>query len=199
MDEDTAALAAAIGGRVRHERQSRRWTLDQLADVAGVSRRMVVNVEQGAANPSVGTLSGSATRSGSGCPPWSSGLLPVRCGSPATARALSCGAASRVGAGCWWPALSHPSVVDGLDPGPRGPARQRSPRAGHQGTIQVREGTVTVEALRRAVHPRGGRRGRVPRRRSARLRQPGHQAGEVLPGRFEPGVGHGSTQEHGDA
>src|SRR5438105_15885191 len=56
MDEDTAALAAAIGGRVRQERQARRWTLDQLADAAGVSRRMVVNVEQGAANPSVGTL-----------------------------------------------------------------------------------------------------------------------------------------------
>ena len=37
-------------------RQSRRWTLDQLAGAAGVSRRMVVNVEQGAANPSVGTL-----------------------------------------------------------------------------------------------------------------------------------------------
>src|SRR5690242_9506909 len=56
MDEDTAALAAAIGGRVRHERQSRRWTLDHLAEAAGVSRRMLVNVEQGVANPSVGTL-----------------------------------------------------------------------------------------------------------------------------------------------
>src|SRR3990172_4073933 len=56
MDESTAALASAIGGRVRQERQSRRWTLDQLAESAGVSRRMVVNVEQGAANPSVGTL-----------------------------------------------------------------------------------------------------------------------------------------------
>ena len=47
---------SAIGARVRQERQSRRWTLDQLAEAAGVSRRMVVNVEQGAANPSVGTL-----------------------------------------------------------------------------------------------------------------------------------------------
>ena len=56
MDEGTAALALAIGARVRQERQSRRWTLDQLAEAAGVSRRMVVNVEQGAANPSVGTL-----------------------------------------------------------------------------------------------------------------------------------------------
>ena len=56
MDQDTAALARTIGDRVRQERQDRRWTLDQLADTAGVSRRMVVNVEQGSANPSVGTL-----------------------------------------------------------------------------------------------------------------------------------------------
>src|SRR6059036_3557026 len=56
MDESTEALAATIGARVRKERQSRCWTLDQLAQAAGVSRRMVVNVEQGAANPSVGTL-----------------------------------------------------------------------------------------------------------------------------------------------
>jgi transcriptional regulator with XRE-family HTH domain len=56
MDDSTASLAQAIGARVREERQSRRWTLDQLADAAGVSRRMVVNVEQGASNPSVGTL-----------------------------------------------------------------------------------------------------------------------------------------------
>src|SRR5881628_182 len=56
MDENTSALALAIGGRVRQERQARRWTLDQLAEAAGVSRRMLVSVEQGAVNPSVGTL-----------------------------------------------------------------------------------------------------------------------------------------------
>src|SRR6478735_6441321 len=42
MDQGTADLATAIGARVRQVRQSRRWTLDQLAEVAGVSRRMVV-------------------------------------------------------------------------------------------------------------------------------------------------------------
>ena len=47
MDDSTSALAVAIGDRVRRERQSRRWTLDQLAEAAAVSRRMVVNVEQG--------------------------------------------------------------------------------------------------------------------------------------------------------
>ncbi len=56
MDEGAAALAALIGGRVRAQRQSRSWTLDQLAAAAGVSRRMVVSVEQGEVNPSVGTL-----------------------------------------------------------------------------------------------------------------------------------------------
>jgi transcriptional regulator with XRE-family HTH domain len=56
MNDEAAALAITIGGRVRHERQDRRWTLDQLAEAAGVSRRMVVNVEQGSANPSVGIL-----------------------------------------------------------------------------------------------------------------------------------------------
>ena len=56
MDQSAAALAFAIGARVKQERQARRWTLDRLAEAAGVSRRMVVNVEQGAVNPSVGTL-----------------------------------------------------------------------------------------------------------------------------------------------
>lgn len=56
MGENTQRLANSIGARVRQERLSLQWTLDQLADHAGISRRMLVNVEQGAANPSVGTL-----------------------------------------------------------------------------------------------------------------------------------------------
>ncbi|MDQ0708021.1 quercetin dioxygenase-like cupin family protein/DNA-binding phage protein [Arthrobacter woluwensis] len=56
MDEAAESLAQAIGARVRQERKALAWTLDQLADAAGVSRRMVVNVEQGSVNPSVGTL-----------------------------------------------------------------------------------------------------------------------------------------------
>ncbi|MBH0053371.1 cupin domain-containing protein [Salinibacterium sp. SWN139] len=56
MDEPTELLARTIGTRVKNERHARTLTLDQLAEKAGVSRRMLVNVEQGAANPSVGTL-----------------------------------------------------------------------------------------------------------------------------------------------
>jgi quercetin dioxygenase-like cupin family protein/DNA-binding XRE family transcriptional regulator len=56
MDDRTAVLAGLIGARVRRERMSRSRTLDELADAAGVSRRALVNVEQGAVNPSVGVL-----------------------------------------------------------------------------------------------------------------------------------------------
>ncbi|PPF41917.1 XRE family transcriptional regulator [Pseudoclavibacter sp. AY1F1] len=56
MDESTANLASAIGVRVRQERQTAGWTLEQLAESAGVSRRTLVSIEQGSANPSIGTL-----------------------------------------------------------------------------------------------------------------------------------------------
>ncbi|WP_285726127.1 helix-turn-helix domain-containing protein [Psychromicrobium xiongbiense] len=56
MDEEAESLARVIGERVRQERKAREWTLDHLSDAAGVSRRMVVNVEQGSVNPSIGTL-----------------------------------------------------------------------------------------------------------------------------------------------
>src|SRR5690348_17584081 len=50
------SVARAIGGRVRQGRNSRGWTLDQLAGRSGVSRRMLVSIEQGSANPSIATL-----------------------------------------------------------------------------------------------------------------------------------------------
>ncbi len=55
MDE-AAALGTLIGERVRGERKRRAWTLDQLAARSGVSRRMLVTIEQGATNPSIATL-----------------------------------------------------------------------------------------------------------------------------------------------
>ena len=51
----TVDVAGAIGGRVRDSRTARGWTLDELAERSGVSRSMVVNVEQGA-NASIATL-----------------------------------------------------------------------------------------------------------------------------------------------
>ena len=88
-----APLARLIGERVRNERQARRWTLDQLAEASDVSRRMLINIEHGDSNPSIGILlklsdalgvglaalveqpgptAVKATRSGSGPVLWSS-------------------------------------------------------------------------------------------------------------------------------
>jgi transcriptional regulator with XRE-family HTH domain len=53
---EVKTLAGAIGGRVRQGRTGRGWTLDQMAERSGVSRRMLISIEQGSANPSIATL-----------------------------------------------------------------------------------------------------------------------------------------------
>src|SRR5215210_596696 len=50
------AVNELIGERVREHRTARGWTLDELADRSGVSRRMVINIEHGEGNPSIATL-----------------------------------------------------------------------------------------------------------------------------------------------
>ena len=55
-DAEPARVARAIGLRVRASRTDLGWTLDQLAQKSGVSRRMLINVEQGSTNPSIATL-----------------------------------------------------------------------------------------------------------------------------------------------
>lgn len=64
----TLELARTIGRRVRAGRARRGWTLDQLAGRSGVSRRMLVNIEQGSTNPSIATLLRVADALGIGLP-----------------------------------------------------------------------------------------------------------------------------------
>jgi transcriptional regulator with XRE-family HTH domain len=45
-----------IGERVRQHRTARGWTLDELTDRSGVSRRMLISIEHGEGNPSIATL-----------------------------------------------------------------------------------------------------------------------------------------------
>lgn len=49
-------IAAQIAARVRAERARRGWTLDELAARSGVSRRLIVRIEQADANPSLASL-----------------------------------------------------------------------------------------------------------------------------------------------
>jgi transcriptional regulator with XRE-family HTH domain len=147
VDEDTSALASAIGARVKLERQARGWTLDRLAEVAGVSRRMVVNVEQGAANPSVGTLLRISDALGVGLPslvepPRRKPVAVTRRGEGA---ALWSGAHG--GRGVLVAGTQPPDVVElwdwTLGPGDRHASEAHA--AGTKELMQVQQGAVVVE------------------------------------------------------
>jgi transcriptional regulator with XRE-family HTH domain len=154
MDERTAALAGAIGERVRKERRSRRWTLDQLAEAAGVSRRLVVNVEQGAANPSVGTLLRLSAALGVALPalvepPHPTPVRVTRAGQgPVLWRGEAGGAGVLVAA-----ATDAPDVAELWDwtlaPGDRHVSEPHSP--GTRELLHVQQGTVTVEVADQTV------------------------------------------------
>jgi transcriptional regulator with XRE-family HTH domain len=56
MSVSPNAVTAGIANRVRAARGQRRWTLDELAARSTVSRRLLVQIEHGDANPSLATL-----------------------------------------------------------------------------------------------------------------------------------------------
>ena len=149
MDRDTAILALSIGARVKQERQSRGWTLDQLAEVAGMSRRMVVNVEQGAANPSVGTLLRISDALGIGLPSLVQRPQPKPVKVTRAGEGAACGSVSLAGAGVLVAGTEPPDVVELWDWTPWAwrhatPAR---PLPGTKELMQVWKGTR---------HARGG-------------------------------------------
>jgi transcriptional regulator with XRE-family HTH domain len=153
MDDTSAALASAIGGRVRHERQSRKWTLDQLAEASGVSRRLVVSVEQGDANPSVATLLRISDALGIGLPalvepPEPRGLKVTRRGEGATLWVTEAGGRGALVAG-----TEPPDVVELWDwtmgPGDSHTSEAHAP--GTQELMQVLQGTIVVQAADQSV------------------------------------------------
>lgn len=148
MDLDTALLSSSIGSRVRKGRQTRGWTLDQLADSASVSRRMLINVEQGSANPSVGTLLKISDALGVGLPALVDSVQPrgpkvTRHGDGAVLWSSPSGGAGILVAG-----TDPPDVVELWD-WTLGPGDTHSSEAHAQGTkelVQVLHGSVRVEA-----------------------------------------------------
>jgi len=147
MEITTDALARVIGARVRHERAARGWTLDQLAAAAGVSRRMVVSVEQGAVNPSIGTLLRLSDALGVGLPALvEPPVLPdERVTRAGTAAVLWRG--EHGGMGALVAGTESPDVVElwhwTMHPGER--HTSESHLAGTRELLHVLEGTVRVE------------------------------------------------------
>jgi len=201
MDEDIAALASTIGARVRQERQSRRWTLDHLAEAAGVSRRMVVNVEQGAANPSVGTLLRISDALGVGLPalvepPQPKPVKVTRHGAGATLWSGESGGRGVLVAG-----TEPPDVVElwdwTLGPGDRHGSEAHT--AGTKELVQVQEGTITVEVADRSVTLDAGDAVTFPGDVAHAYANPGTRPARFSLAVFEPGVGSGSRSEAVDA
>ena len=198
VDNNASELSAAIGAKVRSERQAREWTLDQLAEHSGVSRRMLINVEQGTANPSVTTLLRLSDALGIGLQalvavPQTKPVKVIRDGE---APALWTGEGG--GRGVLLAGTAPPDILELWDwtLAPRRPARQRGPRARHQGDPAGPRG-------------HGHRRPSATRARSSRSTTPSRSpatsphsyANEgTEPARFsltvfEPGVGAGAKSE----
>jgi transcriptional regulator with XRE-family HTH domain len=68
MPEHGVALAQTLGQRVREARAAKEWTQEILSAQSGVSRRMIINIEQGDANPSIAVLLKLAYSLGVGLP-----------------------------------------------------------------------------------------------------------------------------------
>jgi quercetin dioxygenase-like cupin family protein len=201
MHASTAALATAIGARVRSERQARRWTLDRLADLAGVSRRMLVNVEQGATNPSVGTLLRISDALGLGLPslvepPEQTPVKVTRSGQGAVLWTGEHGGRGVLVAG------SEPPDVLELWDWALGAGDAHASQAHSSGTcelLQVREGAILLQVADRSevLHPGDavGFPGDVPHSYA----NPGTEPARFSLAVFEPGVGASSHTGVSDA
>jgi transcriptional regulator with XRE-family HTH domain len=199
MDESAANLASVIGVRVRQERRSRGWTLDQLAEAAGVSRRMVVSVEQGAVNPSVGTLLRLSDALGVGLPalvepPEPKSVKVTRRGEGATLWSGEGGGRGVLVAG-----TTPPDVVElwdwTLGPGDRHASEAHAP--GTKELVHVQEGSITVEVADQSVTLDAGDAVAFPGDVAHSYANPGTQPARFSLAVFEPGVGAGAPRSEG--
>ncbi len=196
MDEATTALAAAIGSRVRQERQSRGWTLDRLADEASVSRRMVVNVEQGMVNPSVGTLLRLSDALGVGLP----SLVEIPRPRPLKVTRREEGVAlwtgERGGRGVLVAGTEPPDVVElwdwTLGSGERHASEAHS--AGTRELVQVQQGRLELEVGDESVVLTPGDAVSFSAEAGHAYVNPGRRPARFSLVVFEPGVGETTTR-----
>lgn len=191
MDDSTTALSVAIGARVKDMRQARRWTLDQLAAAAGVSRRMVVNVEQGAANPSVGTLLRISDALGVGLPALveQPEPRPVKVTRTGDGAALWTGTAG--GRGVLVAGTAPPDVLELWD-WTLGPGDQHGSEAHTPGTkevLQVLDGAITLTVADESIVLQTGDAVAFLGDVAHAYANPGKEAARFSLTVFEPGVG----------
>jgi transcriptional regulator with XRE-family HTH domain len=201
MDLGAAELASAIGRRVKLERQARRWTLDQLADAAGVSRRMVINVEQGAANPSVAILLRLSDALGIGLPALVEPPQPRRVKVTRVGEGAVLWSSPAGGRGVLVAGTQPPDVVELWD-WTLAPADIHDSEAHASGTkelLQVQHGEVTVTVAGDQTTLVVGDAITFDGDLAHSYTNPGDEPARFLLAVFEPGVGSASRAETGHA
>ena len=158
MSAADLSLVSLIGERVRARRHARGWTLDELAERSGVSRRMLVNIEQGVTNASIATLLRLSEALGLGLPSLvapSDGETPVEVNRAGTRSPLWAG--EHGGEAFLAVAITTPDVVElwdwSLAPGD---AHSSEPHvAGTRELLTVIEGDVvlSVAGEETVLHP----------------------------------------------
>lgn len=196
MDEATAALAATIGARVRRERRARQLTLERLAELSGVSRRMLINVEQGAANPSVGTLLRLGDALGVGLPTLVEPPRPrpfrlVRRGEGATLWTSAAGGSGVLVAG-----TPSPDVVELWEwtLGPHDGRETEAHSAGTKELVHVRSGTLQVRVAGQSVTLTAGDAVSFPGDEPHAYLNPTADPTSFTMAVFEPGVGSARSE-----
>src|SRR3954451_24819635 len=197
MDASVSALTASVGARIRQERQARRWTLDRLAEAAGVSRRMLVNVEQGAVNPSLGTLLRISDALGVGVPalvepPEPKQLTVTRRGEGAVLWTGESG-----GRGVLLAGTAPPDVVELWDwtLGADDLHVSEAHTAGTKELLQVQQGSLTLVVGDQSVTLEAGDAVAFPGDVAHSYANPGTQQARFSLTVFDPGVGPGSASE----
>lgn len=147
MDTNAEQLAHSIGARVKSERTKHGWTLDHLSDLAGISRRMLVNVEQGTANPSVSILLRLSDALGLGLPALVEPPEPRTTSLTRAGEGATLWTGENGGRGILVAGTEAPDVLELWDwtlaPGERHESEAHS--AGTRELLHLHKGAITVE------------------------------------------------------
>jgi transcriptional regulator with XRE-family HTH domain len=192
-----AELGAVIGARVRAERHARSWTLDRLAERAGVSRRMLVSIEQGTTNPSIATLLRISDALGVGLPAMVTPPEPYRVQVTRRSDRAALWTSSTGGRALLATGTEPPDVVELWDwiLGPGDEHRSESHSRGTRELLLLLDGEITLEVDGQDHTLVTGDAASFPGDISHGYRNTSDHAARFTLAVFEPGVG--AERPHG--
>ena len=189
--DSSSPLTRLIGERVKQERHARQWTLDQLVELSDVSRRMLINIEQGVANPSIGILLKLSDALGVGLSALVDSPEPaaVKLTSSGTGPVLWSGEAG--GRAVLVASTGPPDIVElwdwTLGPGDRHTSDAHA--AGTHELLHVLQGAVVIEVADRSVTLETGDALSFPSDLTHAYGNPNASAARFALSVFEPAVG----------